>query len=66
MFTNADGVPALVVANYDLDPIELSIDLAGPHRWRTIDDPQWHDLQGGRIALGGRSAAVVIPTLHST
>ncbi len=66
VFTNRQGVPALAVANYDLDPVELSVDLVGPHRWRTIDDPQWHDLEGGRIVLGGRSAAVVIPRPAAT
>ena len=66
VFTNSEGVPALVVANYDASAIELSVDLAGPHRWRTIDDPQWHDLKGGRISLAGRSAAVLIPTPNAT
>lgn len=66
VFTNRQGVPALVVANYDLDPTELTIDLVGLHRWRTIDDAEWHDLKGGRVVLGGRSAAVVIPVLPST
>jgi hypothetical protein len=33
-----------------------------PHQWRTVEDAQWHDLQDGRVSLGGRSAVVIIPT----
>jgi hypothetical protein len=61
VFTDDEGVPAIVVANYDNEPVELSVDVSGPHRWRTIDDPQWHELEGGRLFLAGRSAAVIVP-----
>lgn len=61
VFTDDEGVPAIVVANYDTEPVELSVDASGPHQWRTIDDVQWHELEGGRLSLGGRSAAVIVP-----
>lgn len=66
VFTDDEGVPAIVVANYGNEPVELSVDAAGPHQWRTIDDPQWHDLEGGRLSLGGRSAAVIVPARSAT
>lgn len=61
VFTDDEGVPAIVVANYDTEPVELSVDASGPHQWRTIDDVQWHELEGGRLSLGGSSAAVIVP-----
>ena len=62
VFTDDQGVPAVVVANYDSDPSEVFVDVTGPHQWRTVEDAQWHDLQDGRVSLGGRSAVVIIPT----
>ena len=61
VFTDEEGVPAVVVANYDQEPIEVIVDLTGPHRWRTVDDSRWHRLDGGRVALPGRTAAVIVP-----
>ena len=66
VFTDDQGVPAVVIANYDADPIEVSVDLTGPHQWRTVDDAQWHDLQDGLVSLGGRSALVIIPVPHAS
>ena len=66
VFTDDQGVPAVVIANYDADPIEVSVDLTGPHHWRTVDDAQWHDLQDGLVSLGGRSALVIIPVPHAS
>lgn len=62
VFEASDG-RAVVVSNDDpaaTREVEVAVDGGGPLRWRSVDDPQWHDTDG-RITLPPRTAVVVLP-----
>ncbi len=62
VYEAADGSRAVVVANYDDEPIELTVTIpgAGALVARSADNEEWLPF-GGTVALGPRSVAVVAP-----
>ncbi len=55
------GVPALVIANYQDEPVEVSAEVEGAKlsRWRSIDDPSWKAFCGV-VSIQPRSCIVVL------
>jgi hypothetical protein len=57
----ANRRPALVVANYEDEAVEISARAEGGElsRWRSIDDPAWRAF-GGEVSIPPRSCIVII------
>ena len=60
-FQAEDGTSALVIANYEDEPVTVSASLDDGvlTRWRTVDEETWHE-GAGEITVPARSAAVVL------
>ncbi|WP_328400418.1 DUF6259 domain-containing protein [Nocardia sp. NBC_00403] len=64
VFEAEDGSHAVAVANYDPSPTSVTIRVDGYDGLlfaKAVDTDEWLELSGGRLNLGPRSAAVVLP-----
>lgn len=64
VFRGDDGSRAVCIANYDASPRLASVRIEGydgPLVGRAIDADEWRTLDGNRITLAARTAAIVVP-----